>query len=118
MTEPSLVMNLTLNSALRFEGRPLRWWLVLAALLMACSAASSQTAAPATAAAATPQADPSTTPGGPVRLRQPVQASQQTNTEQAAPLQPPQIYRPSEFETYVQGIAAQCLHCKFSNAGE
>ena len=81
----------------------MRWWLVLVSLLLACSAASSQMAAPAAATAAAPQADPSTTPGGPVRLRQPVQAT----PEQVAPLLPLPIYKPSEFETYVQGIAAQ-----------
>ena len=85
----------------------MRWWLVLVSLLLACSAASSQMAVPAAATAAAPQADPSTTSGGPVRLRQPVQASQQATPEQVAPLLPLPIYKPSEFETYVQGIAAQ-----------
>ena len=85
----------------------MRWWLVLVSLLLACSAASSQMAVPAAATAAAPQTDPSTTSGGPVRLRQPVQASQQATPEQVAPLLPLPIYKPSEFETYVQGIAAQ-----------
>ena len=85
----------------------MRWWLVLVSLLLACSAASSQMAVPAAATAAAPQADPNTTPGGPVRLRQPLQASQQATPEQVAPLLPLPIYKPSEFETYVQGIAAQ-----------
>ena len=107
MTEPSPAMNLTLNSTFRFEGRPLHWWLVLVPLLLACSAAWSQTAAPAAATATAPQADPIPAPGGPVRLRQPVQASQPTNAEQPAQQLPPQIYKPSEFETYVQGLAAQ-----------